>query len=310
MARKLYVVGNGFDLHHGIPSSYRAFGVFLKGRDRSTYDAVERYFTVDADFWSEFEQRLADFDVDALADDAGQFLVNYGAEDWSDAYHHDYQYEINVAVEAISSTLRSRFAEWVRQLPIPIASDVQDKLLNIDVAASFLNFNYTNSLEKIYGVPDASVLHIHGAGSVPSAELILGHGWEQEEDLDPYRFTNDPESADVRVIEGQQIIDGYFSSTFKPTDRIIRENESFFNSLVSISEIDVMGHSVSSIDVPYFSKIIEHIDRDKVRWRISYHGDDNNIRSQFQTLGIKPELVEYLQIQEFGLTSDLFAKIR
>ena len=33
----LYIVGNGFDLHHGIPSSYAAFGRYLKEVDSETY---------------------------------------------------------------------------------------------------------------------------------------------------------------------------------------------------------------------------------------------------------------------------------
>jgi hypothetical protein len=49
MTDTLYIVGNGFDLHHGIRSSYKAFGEYLKGHDRNTYDVVERFFDVDAD---------------------------------------------------------------------------------------------------------------------------------------------------------------------------------------------------------------------------------------------------------------------
>jgi hypothetical protein len=75
---------------------------------------VQRYFDVDADFWAEFEEQLASFDSDTLIEDACDFLVTYAAEDWSDAYHHDYQFEISQAVEAISATLRSRFAEGIR----------------------------------------------------------------------------------------------------------------------------------------------------------------------------------------------------
>jgi len=34
--------------------------------------------------WSNFEQTLADLDIDTLLERAEQFLVDYGAEDWSD----------------------------------------------------------------------------------------------------------------------------------------------------------------------------------------------------------------------------------
>ena len=121
MANTLYIIGNGFDLHHGIPSSYKAFGEYLQKRDSGTYDVVEKYFDVNAQFWAEFEEHLASFDSDLLIEDASDFLVSYAAEDWSDAYHHDYQYEIEQAVGAISKTLRLRFAEWISAAQDPSA---------------------------------------------------------------------------------------------------------------------------------------------------------------------------------------------
>jgi hypothetical protein len=127
--------------------------------------------------------------------------VSYGAEDWSDAYHHDYQYEIEQAVEAISTTLRLRFAEWIRQLPIPAAADIVERRVPVDPSAVFLNFNYTPSLQRLYGIPDANVFHIHGAAANPTETLILGHGWEPEPNPDPYRFERDPEDADTLRIQ-------------------------------------------------------------------------------------------------------------
>ncbi|MCA1537705.1 hypothetical protein I6F21_34890 [Bradyrhizobium sp. NBAIM03] len=107
MSETLYIIGNGFDLHHGIQSSCRAFGEYLKAVDHATYQVVERYFDVNAAVLAEFEARLAHFDSDTLIEDASDFLVPYGAEEWSDAYHHDYQYEIEQVVDAISKTLRA-----------------------------------------------------------------------------------------------------------------------------------------------------------------------------------------------------------
>ncbi|MER8808248.1 AbiH family protein [Mesorhizobium australicum] len=37
MVKTLYIVGNGFDLRHGIPSSYKAFGEYLRTVDAKTY---------------------------------------------------------------------------------------------------------------------------------------------------------------------------------------------------------------------------------------------------------------------------------
>jgi hypothetical protein len=299
MEDALYIVGNGFDLHHGIPSSYRVFGEYLSAHDRKTYDIVSHYFSVDEQFWAEFEERLADFDSNTLIEEASDFLVGYGAEEWSDAYHHDYQYEIRQVVEAISKTLRSRFADWVRQLPLPSSSALAGRRVPLDPSAKFLNFNYTALLQRLYSVPDANILHIHGAAANSNAHLILGHGWEPGANLDPYRFERDPEEADVRVVEGQRIIDEYFVDTFKPTAQIIRDNACFFNGLSNVKAVFVLGHSVSAVDHPYFREVIRNINARRVRWKISYFGDLAGLRERVETLGVAADLIEYALLADF-----------
>ncbi|MGB4056828.1 MAG: AbiH family protein [Alphaproteobacteria bacterium] len=125
------------------------------------------------------------------------FLVGYGADDWSDSYHHDYQYEINQAVEAISKKMRGCFADWVRQLNIPDADTIKEKCLKIDKTAIFLNFNYTPSLQKLYDIPSENILHIHGKSSDITDNIVLGHGWEPTE-ISSLQSSFDEENEDVR----------------------------------------------------------------------------------------------------------------
>ena len=109
----LYVIGNGFDRHHGVPSSYADFGAFLKAHDPRTYDLLGEYFNTVDEFWWHFEARLADFDAAALVENASSFLAPYGADDWKDSAHHDYQFELDRVVEALSRGLKSQFATWI-----------------------------------------------------------------------------------------------------------------------------------------------------------------------------------------------------
>ncbi|MET4689513.1 bacteriophage abortive infection AbiH family protein [Sinorhizobium fredii] len=298
MGSTLYIIGNGFDLHHGIASSYKAFGQFLRERDRDTYDKVDRYFSVDDDFWYEFEDRLATLNSDSLIDDASVFLTGYGADDWSDSAHGDYQYEINEVVEAISTRLRARFADWIRQLRLPSPTDIANIRLPIDPSAIFLNFNYTSSLQQLYSVPDSQVLHIHGSAANPTETLILGHGWEPEANLDPYRIYADPEDADMRVVEGQGLIDDYFKETFKPTEAVIESNAPFFARLSGVTEIFVMGHSVSSVDHPYFYEVMRNV-TPIARWKVSYHGSVAGVLSGMTALGVSAAHTEFATLGEF-----------
>ena len=298
MTNTLYIIGNGFDLHHGIQSSFRAFGEYLRDHDQATYNVLERYFDVDSEFWAEFEEQLAD--RDALIDHASNWLVSYDAADWRDAYHHDFQYEMDRDIEAISTTLRLRFGEWVRQIRIPEPSEIACNRLPIDKSATYLNFNYTPSLQRLYSVPDAHILHIHGKATDSDAQLVLGHGWEPEENPDPFRFERDPQdAADMRVVEGHRAIDEYFRDTFKPTPQIIRDNTAFFGNLSQVERIFVMGHSLSRVDHRYFREVIRNIDSNRATWKISYFDDLKGLRARFEEFGITPHLVEFAPLSDF-----------
>jgi hypothetical protein len=293
----LYIIGNGFDRHHDIPSDYCDFGRYLAAVDRDTYRVVEDYFNVDDEFWWQFEQQLANFDTDAVIDYASQFLMSYGADDWRDSGHHDYQYELDRVIEAISKTLRKHFAQWVRQLPIPSLSSCNTEPLPLDPNAFYLNFNYTQTLQWTYSIPDSQILHLHGKASDPTDRLILGHGWERTAS-DSLNHGVDMSEADIRVVEGNEIVDGYFSATFKPTAQIIAYNQAFFSNLKAIRQIYVIGHSLAEVDVPYFAKIIKNIDSSSVRWMISYHCNPTDAQAKFSKFGIDMSLAIFSTLDD------------
>lgn len=63
--RVLYIVGNGFDLHHQIMSSYSDFGQYVKTVDAEVYDTFEKHLSIGGD-WANLEEPLGRFDVDWL----------------------------------------------------------------------------------------------------------------------------------------------------------------------------------------------------------------------------------------------------
>jgi len=294
----LYIIGNGFDLHHGIQSSYSSFRAYLKQVDNSLFDLVEEYLSPDEN-WSDLEESLASLDSDYLAENASGFLVSYGAEDWSDSYHHDYQYEIEQIVESLSSRLREKFTAWIRQLYIPSTDEIK-KLLEINNDAIYLSFNYTNTLEKVYGIPKSNTLFIHGYVNSGKTELILGHAWNPADILTLNE--DDYERLDTRVIEGDEIINRYFHQTFKQTSKVIEVNETFFNNLENISDIYVLGHSLSYVDKEYFEVIVKTINRKKVQWKVSYHNKHELARHQdtMKELGIYKSNLQFFQLDDLS----------
>lgn len=271
---KLFIIGNGFDLHHGIPSSYTDFADWLADVDLAVFRAVEEYIPAQIDSagnalnaWSDLENNLANFDTDQIIEYGNNFLPSYGADDWSDSGHHDHEYEIERITSLVSEKLHVRFVEWLRTLPIPEASAFPPPVRSIDRSGKFLSFNYTPTLQWLYGVRD--VLHIHGSLLDEASDIVLGHGWEPG-DHESWESQVD-EDTDTRVAGGYRLIDDYFRGTFKPTEKIIARNWRFFFSLADIEEIFVFGHSLAAVDRPYFERILRGVPQ-TANWTISYYG--------------------------------------
>ncbi|UHQ23814.1 bacteriophage abortive infection AbiH family protein [Lysobacter sp. 5GHs7-4] len=293
---RLYVIGNGFDLHHRIPSSYSAFGEYLQAVDPDAFENVEKYLYLESNdagsarrFWANFEQALADFGPDDVIEDASQFLVSYAAEDWSDSGHHDYQYEIERVVTSLSTNLKARFSEWIKTLPIPDAPPIRTALA-IDTRALFLSFNYTVTLSKAYGVPPDRIVYIHGCAD-SGENLVLGHGWNPVT-KDSLNKNVDPELIDTRELQGNEILDEYFELTYKPAEKVIANWRAFFDGLIDVDEVYILGHSMSEVDMPYLFELARNVSS-AATWVVSYYGEDEKF--------LRAETMKKLGIQSYDL---------
>ncbi|MCA1325146.1 bacteriophage abortive infection AbiH family protein [Herbaspirillum sp. alder98] len=249
----LYVIGNGFDLWHGIPSSLRDFKTNVLNTDSDIHRDVEEYLPAGED-WCDLECSLAELDADMLSNNLGHFMSAYGDADWSDSGHHDFQYEVEQVVERLSARLRKLFGTWIRSLQIPTAISAVRRL-SLDPQAQYLTFNYTSTLHKVYGIAQRQVLHIHGCADDPDQNLVLGHAWAPES----RRSLNDREDIeelDSRLAEANNIIDDYFSATFKPSKELIAQNRLFFDMLTNTERVLVLGHSLSTVDEVYFRALL------------------------------------------------------
>lgn len=283
---KLFIIGNGFDIHHGIRSRYTDFADWLETIDREVHQAVEEFLPtwVDAEgnlqkAWSDLENNLEHFDTDLLLEYGSNFLPSYGADDWSDSGHHDFEFELDRVIRALSVGLHLNFVRWLGTLNLP--TQTLSPVRAIDPDAKFLNFNYTGTIQALYGA--TNVLHIHGSLADKTSQIVLGHGWTPgakerwEERID--------EDTDTRVAGGYRLIDNYFRETFKPTAEIIQRNRVFFTALGDVSEVYVLGHGLAQVDAPYFSEMLKHLSED-VDWTISYYGE-NRERAKIEAAAIE-----------------------
>ncbi|HHA2760240.1 TPA: bacteriophage abortive infection AbiH family protein [Stenotrophomonas maltophilia] len=308
--RKLFVIGNGFDLHHRIPSSYAHFRDFVQAQDRGVFDAVERYLHPSGD-WADMEAALAEMDPDEIIEDLSHFMGSYGADDWSDSGHHDFQYEVDLLVERMSTELRRLFGLWIRQLQIPTQLPIHQTVQVLDPTGAFLSFNYTETLSLAYGIPREQILYIHGCADQVDQELILGHGWKPE-DRHPLNDRPDVAELDTRLTEANDILDCYFSKTFKPSDKLIQAHAGFFEWISSAQEVYVLGHSLSDVDAPYFEAMLRNPSVRQANVHLAIHKpeEEPDLVSQLIDFGFPASNIRTYSWAELCLSRPLLSTIK
>jgi hypothetical protein len=303
MSNTLFVIGNGFDLHHGIPSRYDDFREFLNKHDKDLLNSIKEYLPLyENELWCDFESALAHLNKDYVKDYASNVLMPYSSDEWSDSGHHDYQYEIGEIVHNLTDSLKQRFSEWIFQIDL----NVYNRKLNyINPDSHYLTFNYTRTLQSLYAVPDENILHIHGKSKSPNSSLVLGHGDNpsKHERLNRY----DDADRDTRILEGEQTIAEYFKLSYKPTNKIISDNEDFFTKLSQVNTVIVLGHSMSDVDICYFEKIIQSIQLENVCWYVSYYTNEERetICQQLRKIGVDERKVSLITLDESNQCSGI-----
>ncbi|MGR5435492.1 bacteriophage abortive infection AbiH family protein [Vibrio owensii] len=302
---KLYVIGNGFDIHHGLNTRYSTFGLFLKNRYSEIYDLLlEHYGFVDLDpddeetlwdpLWSEFEKNLSLLDTQTVMEAHEDSLAVPSSDEFRDRDWGAFQIDMEMILEQLTVGLYKAFKEFILAVEFP-PFDI-NKEVNLDRDAKYLTFNYTDTLANYYAIPECNVLFIHEKAEENDVELVLGHG------VDPANFEDKPERPPEGLTDeeledwrqymadqydysyelGKETINRYFTNTFKGTDVIIERNEQFFSSLEDIDEVIIIGHSLAEVDLPYFKHIAKSV-KPNTRWIATYYSDKEK-SSHFNTL--------------------------
>ena len=277
----LYILGNGFDLMHRVPSSYYNFRDTL-GRNNSLRYMLENFLTAE-DIWSDLENAVAHFNVAAMSDECVVDMwldINgvYEKEGGAAEYFMSVEEAANPML-TIATELPRRFRKWVETLTV----GTDDRpLRSMFRNGKVLNFNYTEFVEKLYGVSKENVCYIHGCRvkekGKPRDALILGHylgasdgaydvGGREKSRLRGFRRAY-VETARECVLN---CISEYDEILTKDTQKIIKSHESFFNDLGGVQTVIVIGHSFSRTDWDYFLKIRSSVDN-SAKWYFGCYG--------------------------------------
>jgi len=237
----IVIIGNGFDIWHSLPTSYwnfyNQYGDSLEEHTQYFDDFCE----IDKE-WSNFEESLGSFDQDSFHDNAAwQPTLGELADNPTSLY--GFQDEISNKKDELVGDITNAFKEWISLVDVNKAT----KLIDFPSSFRFINFNYTKTLQDVYGIPENNILHIHGK---VRENIIFGHGRgdnpsESSQEVDEPWFEESHEDA------------ASISSVFhKPVDDILEHNKSQILGNGNVTNIVVIGHSINGIDIPYFECIL------------------------------------------------------
>lgn len=293
---KLVVIGNGFDIHHGLNTQYKSFGLFLKKNYSTIYYHLTDYYgfsdiSEDCDaepiLWNEFEESLALLDAETILEAHSDSLARPSSSEFRDRDWGAFAIDIEIIVEELTVNLFTAFKEFILNVTYPDACSIKGKLLPLDKNDLYLTFNYTDTLERYYSIPEKNIIYIHEKASSTGGRLVLGHGINPDnfknKEPKPPQGMNDEElemwkdsmndNYDYSYELGKDEMHNYFVNSFKETSEVIHRYSSFFKSLKNINEVTILGHSLAEVDLPYFVKIRDSVDPDTF-WKASYYGSN------------------------------------
>ena len=166
--RILYIIGNGFDLAHGIKSSYWNFREWLGNNRSNLIGMMDIFFSNQRDVWSNIEQALGEYNEESILD--------YCRPDEEFDYEHSLSSSARVEdspmaiFRPVLEEFRQAFRDWVNSIEI---SGIE-KVYKLNTDSRYLSFNYTDTLETEYGIAQNKVTHIHGS-RLNDEEYIIGH---------------------------------------------------------------------------------------------------------------------------------------
>lgn len=286
----LNIIGNGFDLYHGLPSSYYYFGCFLINHHLDFYERMcESYnikyqknfhpiahdfdYTAEDIFWRDFEKNLG------LIDDC--FIVDTNITDLNLEYDDYTELDIKESIRA--EEIKYYFQNWVENtLDINknytlIKKHIKSLKKTVCFGENdyFLQFNYTHSLEKIYGIQKNKIHYIHGECNGDYSELIVGHRNNERIEKIEHQILDLEENFDYSQksynnIEEYKCLLNHIIDLKKNVGICRLKSQEFYkkNELV-IDTVKIWGLSLGEVDIPYIIDIKKRWKNAK--WEFSYY---------------------------------------
>lgn len=290
-AGNLVIVGNGFDVNHGLPSKYTDFKAWLSTNDKELFDFLERYIDVDGDWWNEFERNLSEIDVPKLIRETP--LKNNPIDP---RIPPSFSNPASWRFDSIRKTVSLKFTEWVKMLD---GMKIKKKIELPKTSLLFISFNYTDTLESVYGIEENIIVYIHGKAS-RGDELIYGHGknqFVQERDvMNKYRLrrSEDFYKAGSYGNNEDQLVMSISHFEKRPYEQLMKYGHILRPAVASSDNVYVYGLSFSEVDYPYIEWIVSH--NPSLKWQVSWHTEEDKVRIQETFRALRVEEYELIEL--------------
>lgn len=258
---KLYIIGNGFDIAHNLPSSYRCFCEFMRNHHPNDFERMGKWYDNNPEqLWSDYEYMLAKLRI--------EFLVERNVDNWVNLENC----QIENAFDTEFSGLKSHFHEWVLATLTGLETNKVYDLKSTDL---YITFNYTNTLETVYEIGRQRILYIHGdTVNNEVMQPIVGHGVSEDEiEKEVEQCRPRIENLVQEAVNRQQVkvnwweksdeicneLKAFLKGLRKDVEEIMLQESDFFDMIGErkgeITDVVILGHSLAEVDAPYFRKI-------------------------------------------------------
>ena len=298
--KTLFIIGNGFDSVHRLPTKYRCFRDFI----RSKYNVEEESDALVPESFM-LPDGGEEYDKDDVASYIVQVIDNASGPDWGDletclgeklfqelqfdlrevnlddkdndiGNDIDVNQQLSIGLRYTFEEMKRLFISWIRRQlrSLNYESFPQNSKIKVMLDeypnAVFLNFNYTYTLEKMYNIEAERVCHIHGTVDSTEEYILFGHG-------------DDSDVEDLLIKEwGAEIeLNALKRYLKKDTKDAIFRNHAFFDNLGSATDIYSYGFSFSEADEVYLEELHKHLAPTAV-WHLNQW--DSKKRSHYQAL--------------------------
>lgn len=324
---RLVICGNGLDLHVGFNTGYKNYREYLIN-DNLSHGKRSIPIIEDSDFfeerkgdcWSDLEQSLT-FDgkkyIDAMIYAYDRDIHPYNEENSRAQIQASIEVQKKDPQDIAFQFTNEWFCQWLLKEYYGKEEDIKANyngvVRNITACKDnkYITFNYTPTLETIFGVDEKDILYIHNRfpykPKLPFSHddfindiiesgkkrfqfgSINNHADEWIKYLKSIRLKSQGQLIDLDKIESNlEHISWAFSKDLKSNfDKL----KSFLID-VSVDEVVIIGHSFMGVDEQYYCEVIIPFYKDK-KWTFYYHKNDSEAKAFVSKYSINNyELIE------------------